>query len=97
MAKRGLGSSGFKGGFEDARQAARQATGQKDTARAGQYRRKSYLLTDELIRRVRDTAEAQKVGINELVRYALARTMDGIDRGEIVLPVREEIKRKLEF
>ena len=90
-----LGSSGLLGGLEDARRAAQQATGQRDTTRAGQYRQKSYLLTDDLIERVRATAEAHGVGLNEFVRWALARTVDGLDSGQIELPVVEETRRRI--
>jgi hypothetical protein len=95
MAKKRLGSSGLLGGLEDAQRAGQQATGQRDTTRAGQYRRKSYLLTDDLVERVAGTAEAQRVGINELVRWALAYTLDGLDSGEIRLPVVEETRRRI--
>jgi len=94
MTKRRIGGSGFEGGYQDAKQAARQATGQKDTAKAGRYYRKSYLLTRELIDQVKETADAQGVGISEFVRWALTRTIDGVNAGDIEIPTETtEVKR----
>jgi len=54
----------------------------------GKLKRKTYLLTDDLISRLEDTAKAHKVGVNELVRYLVKHGLDGLDAKEYSLPVR---------
>jgi hypothetical protein len=54
----------------------------------GKLTRKTYLLTDDLISRLEDTAKANKVGVNELVRYLVKHGLDALDAKEYSLPVR---------
>lgn len=58
------------------------------TKEKGKLKRKTYLLTDDLIQRLEDTAKAHKVGVNELVRYLVKHGLDGLDTKEYSLPVR---------
>lgn len=58
---------------------------EKETVKAGDYMRKTYLMTPELVKRIEDLAAAEKVGINELVRHLLDSTLTQIERGEYTL------------
>lgn len=52
------------------------------------FKRKTYLMTDELIERVEAFAERHGVGINEALRFALIAGMNAIDAGQVeVKPV----------
>ena len=62
-------------------------------SKAGQYFRKTYLLTEELIERVKLVAGEQKVGHSELVRWALQTILDEVENGEREIPVAVEEKR----
>ena len=65
-------------------------------SKAGQYYRKTYLLTQELIERVKQVADGQKVGHSELVRWALGTILDEVESGERQIPIAIEEKRVIE-
>lgn len=100
---RRTGSTGLTAGMTDAHidqttaQHAQRATGHKGPTRAGNYYRKSYLLTRELIDQVAATAKAHQVGISELARWALAYVCDGLAKGDIELPTKTETRRRIDF
>ena len=62
-------------------------------SKAGQYFRKTYLLTEELIERVKQVANKHKVGHSELVRWALQTILDEVESEEREIPVTIEEKR----
>ncbi len=62
-------------------------------SRAGQYYRKTYLLTEELIDRVKQVADERKVGHSELVRWALGTILGEVESGEREIPVAVKEKR----
>jgi hypothetical protein len=66
---------------------------QQPASKAGQYYRKTYLLTEELIDRVKQVANEHRVGHSELVRWALQTILDEIQEGEREIPVTVEEKR----
>jgi hypothetical protein len=76
---------------------AQKATGQKNPTKAGQYYRKSYLLTLDLIDTVQSAADENKVGISEFVRWALAYVAEGVKAGTIEIPTVEKQSRKIQF
>lgn len=47
------------------------------------FKRKTYLMTEELIERVEAFAERHGVGINEALRFALIAGMNAIDAGQV--------------
>ena len=95
------GNTGLTQGMQDAQRdtldQAQKATGQKIPTKAGQYYRKSYLLTLELIDKVQSAADENKVGISEFVRWALAYVADGVKAGTIEIPTVEQQSRKIQF
>ena len=66
---------------------------QQPASKAGRYYRKTYLLTEELIDRVKQVADRHLVGHSELVRWALHTILDEIEAGERQIPVVVEEKR----
>jgi len=62
-------------------------------SKAGRYYRKTYLLTEELIERVKHVADAHRVGHSELVRWALQTLLDEVEEGTREIPVTVEEKR----
>lgn len=66
---------------------------QQPASKAGQYYRKTYLLTQEIIGRVKETANQNKVGHSEFVRWALTTIMDEIEEGSREIPVTVEERR----
>jgi hypothetical protein len=48
----------------------------------GKLKRKTYLMTDDLIERIEAFAKQHGVGINEAVRFALIAGLDTIDAGD---------------
>ena len=46
------------------------------------YRRKTYLMTDELIERIEAQADKANVGINEMNRYLLTVALDLVESGK---------------
>jgi hypothetical protein len=62
-------------------------------SKAVRYYRKTYLLTQELIERVKKVANEQKVGHSELVRWALQTILDEVESGEREIPIAVEERR----
>jgi len=95
------GNTGLTRGMQDAQRdtldQAQKATGQKNPTKAGQYYRKSYLLTLDLIDTVQSAADENKVGISEFVRWALAYVAEGVKAGTIEIPTVEKQSRKIQF
>lgn len=60
-------------------------TAQRDTAKAGEFVRKTYLLTPDMVQRVEALAKQERVGINELVRYLLDAALTKIEAGDVSL------------
>lgn len=54
----------------------------------GALKRKTYLLSDELIKRLDDTAKDHGVGVSELLRYLVTHALDEVDSGTHKLPVK---------
>lgn len=54
----------------------------KAPEKAERLKRKTYLMTDELIRRAETQAAAYQVGVNEMVRYCLDYALSLIEAGE---------------
>ena len=69
--------------------------GAHDSARAGVYKRKTFLITDEIEERVRLLADREHVGQNELVRYLLTWSLSQIESGKHRLPAEPVEKRTL--
>lgn len=61
------------------------------------YTRKTYLVTPALIERVRDTAEREQVGQNELLRYLLTWALDQLDQGSHELPIEVQQSHRIKF
>ena len=59
---------------------------QRPQQRRNKPKRKTYLLTPDLIERVEDTAAAERVGINELVRFLLSTALEMVETGELEIP-----------
>ena len=68
---------------------------EKDSARAGVYKRKTFLITDEIEERIRALADREHVGQNELVRYLLTWSLSQIESGKHRLPAEPVEKRTL--
>ena len=66
---------------------------QPPASKAGRFYRKTYLLTKEIIERVKETANQNKVGHSEFVRWALTTIMDEIEDGSREIPVTVEERR----
>ena len=61
--------------------------------RSNPLKRKTYLLTPELIDQVADLAETERVGINELVRYLLRSSLEMVEAGELPIPTRPATRK----
>lgn len=61
------------------------------------YTRKTYLVTPELIERVKVTAEREQVGQNELLRYLLTWALDQLDDGHHQLPIEVEKSHRIKY
>ena len=66
---------------------------QPPASKAGRFYRKTYLLTEEIIERVKETANQYRVGHSEFVRWALVTIMDEIEDGSREIPVTVEERR----
>ena len=55
---------------------------------AAGLRRKTYLLTADLIERVESLAEAERVGINELARFLLGYAVEEVANGRLKVPTK---------
>ncbi|MCP5095980.1 MAG: hypothetical protein GY943_10540 [Chloroflexi bacterium] len=54
--------------------------------RRNKPKRKTYLLTPDLIERIEILADEERVGINELVRFLLSTSIELIETGQIEIP-----------
>lgn len=59
------------------------------------YRRKTYLMTDELIRRIEVQAKRKGVGVNEMNRYLLTLALDLVESGKHEISVQTVEKHTL--
>jgi len=66
---------------------------QPPASKAGRFYRKTYLLTQEIIERVKETANQNQVGHSEFVRWALTTIMDELEDGSREIPVIVEERR----
>lgn len=66
------------------------------TSKAGRYYRKTYLLTKELIDRIKELADETGVGYSELVRWSLQTILDEVENGERQIPVTVEEKKVID-
>ena len=57
-------------------------------------KRKTYLLTQDLIERIATLADEERVGINELVRFLLTEAVIAIENGDMEIPT-EPAKRQI--
>ena len=62
---------------------------------APQYKRKTYLLTEEIIERIEELADRERLQLNELVRWLLTDALDRIEAGETELPTQTVERRTL--
>lgn len=79
-----LKPKGWQSQFGD----AQPAPAGPEPSKGGPLKRKTYLMTDELISRLEKTAKAHGIGVNELVRYLCIHSLDELDTGAHKLPVR---------
>lgn len=56
-------------------------------------RRKTYLLSGDLIERIEALADQERVGINELVRFLLAEAITQVEAGDLTIPTRPAKRR----
>jgi len=75
---------------------AGKAEKKEPASKAGQYYRKTYLLTQELIERIKQVADNHKVGHSELVRWALQTILDEVENDERQIPIAVEKKCVIE-
>lgn len=66
-----------------------------DAAPGGHYIRKTYLITPDLIDRIKGLADRERVGQNELVRYLLAFALEQVESGRHTLPAQPVQQRTL--
>ena len=59
--------------------------------KADKWKRKTYLLTDELVERIQAAQVAQGVPINEFIRFGLTYFLDQLESGELELPTEEVV------
>ena len=96
------GSSGRQPGWRDTITGARRGTPsppqQQKVAeeRESPLKRKTYLLTPELIEQIAALAEAERVGINELVRFLLRSALEQVVTDEMEIPTRPAKRRIVE-
>lgn len=73
---------------EESRTSSKSSSG-----RSSSLKRKTYLLTPELIAQVETLADAERVGISELVRFLLRSALEQAEAGELTIPTRTESRR----
>lgn len=61
------------------------------------YKRKTYLVTPELVKRVKETAKREQVGQNELLRYLLTWALDELDAGRHEIPIEVERSHRIKY
>lgn len=67
---------------------------QEEEENPNKLKRKTYLLTQDLIERIATLAEEERVGINELVRFLLTEAVIAIENGDMEIPT-EPAKRQI--
>lgn len=86
-------AQGWRDQFVDSPQ---EESDSKDERKATlRYRRKTYLMTDELIRRIETQARQAGVGVNEMNRYLLTMALDLVESGKHEIPVQTVEKHTL--
>jgi len=85
---------GWRDQFTDGQEQSESVTTEKPLA-SPTYKRKTYLMTDELIQRIEVQAEKTGVGINEMNRYLLTIALDQVDNEEHEIQVHTIRKRTL--
>ncbi|MBV7333949.1 hypothetical protein KFU94_38090 [Chloroflexi bacterium TSY] len=70
------------------RQAEAETEPKKAPTKTSTYKRKTFLMTQELIDRIQAVSERENVGQNELVRYLIDRALQQVEQGEHALPTR---------
>jgi hypothetical protein len=86
-------AQGWRDQFEERPQQEPIATdGRRATLR---YRRKTYLITDDLIQRIERQAKKTGVGVNEMNRYLLTLALDLVESGKHEIPVQTVEKHTL--
>ena len=70
-----------------------QPESQPEVESTSSLKRKTYLLTDELIERVEDLAERERVGINELVRFLMDTSLELAESNQLEIPTRPGKRR----
>lgn len=78
----------ISGPARDEAQRAKEEQAPSRSQQGSPLRRKTYLLTPELIEHVAALADAERVGINELVRFLLRSSLDMVEGGELQIPTR---------
>lgn len=68
----------------------------KPASKAGRYYRKTYLLTEDLIARIEQVANGHRVGLSELVRWALGTMLEEVENGQREIPVTVEEKHVID-
>jgi hypothetical protein len=61
--------------------------------RESPLKRKTYLLTPELIAQIAALADEERVGINELVRYLLRSALDQVEEEALEIPTRPATRK----
>ena len=87
------GSSDSRPGWRDTITGSQQQTPRprqepQPEERESPLKRKTYLLTPELIDQIAALAEEERVGINELVRFLLRSALEQIATDEMEIPTR---------
>lgn len=85
---------GWRDQFTDGQEQSEPAPARTQKS-SGAYKRKTYLMTDELIQRIEVQAEKAGVGINEMNRYLLTVALDQVERDEHAVQVQIVSKRTL--
>ncbi|MEM7800543.1 MAG: hypothetical protein AAF633_15210 [Chloroflexota bacterium] len=65
---------------------AREPEVEVETEDPQKLKRKTYLLTQELIERIALLADQERVGINELVRFLLTEAVISVENGDLEIP-----------
>ena len=77
-------------------ESSQEATKSQDARQATlRYKRKTYLMTDELIRRIETQAKRRGVGVNEMNRYLLTLALDLVESGKHEISVQTVEKHTL--
>lgn len=86
-------AQGWRDQFGEGPQATPQATDERQATL--RYKRKTYLMTDELIRRIETQAKRKGVGVNEMNRYLLTLALDLVESGQHEISVQTIEKHTL--